>query len=295
LFDAAYSFSAYTRASGIFASSYDLQAFVRSVAKLDQSYALNSYALFNAEFDSSYALNSLVLVVGKTSDAYAFNAYQRVASCIEAAYGLGAFQHVTSVSNNTYSLSAFRRLYGTTNTGYKLNAWEEVQALLNSGYELVATEAFGVWAVNIETGAVTRYTNFPFTSFAWDGTRMLATAEDGIYVLGGDDDDRNGIFAAVDTGPQKLGTDYLKRMVNSYIGLRNDGHVRLSIESDDGVRTEHTIKEVGDLRLVKLNLAKGQRGNYFRFQIDNVYGADFEVDMIGVLPEVLSRRRAGAR
>lgn len=88
--------------------------------------------------------------------------------------------------------------------------------------------------MNLRTGAMTTYRNFPFTSYATTATgRVLATSPDGLYALEGTDDDGNAIEALVTMPISDLGAPALKRITAAYVNYSSNGPIELRFKLDD--------------------------------------------------------------
>jgi hypothetical protein len=308
--DSGYELAAYSLISQSTQTTYELPAILAVQSVAEANYGLQAYAEARGQANADYTLNGLATVKAAVSEAYRVNLYVNVSGIAQSGYGLDARVLLSGVAQSAYDLSivqpvighaesafsihVFTPLYGQANSGYRLNALTLSIGVTDSSYAVTTSEVFSSWAINLATGAVSKYEQFNFTSFAYDGTRLLATADDGIYVLEGDDDNGTDISAFVDIGPQTFGSPYLKRVTTAYLGLTNDDDMQLVQETDDGTISTQTMDYSGDLRLRKLLLPKGQSGNYHRFTLKNKRGADFTLDSIELIPDVLSRRRTGA-
>lgn len=157
------------------------------------------------------------------------------------------------------------------------------------------------WVCNIESRAFSSYENYPFNSFAElpDGVHY-GCAADGLYELGGGDDDGDPIAARVRAGLSNLGTGKMKRMPSLYLGYRSDGSLVLKVTttSPDGERVEtwyqSGARTAVDTREGRIKIGKGLKSVYFDFEIANVDGADFELDTLELLPLICDRRLGGS-
>lgn len=177
----------------------------------------------------------------------------------------------------------------------------EFSALLKDGVEFLAQIALdnGVylaWVVNTEAKAFTRYSNYPFNSFAQIGGRYYGAREDGIYELAGDDDAGAAINAFVRGGLSDLGTSQLKRAPAMYLGYTAGGRLVMKVTAinDAGVREEHWYsvedRPAGALREGRVKIGRGLKSTYWGWELANVDGADFALDQISWVPMVLERR-----
>ncbi|NMG64384.1 hypothetical protein GPA19_05415 [Azoarcus indigens] len=148
-----------------------------------------------------------------------------------------------------------------------------------------------VWAVNLATSASTRYERFPFNSFARIGDRYYAAAQDGIYLLEGEDDAGEQIDALAVTDLQAFGTSQLKRLGPAYLGVSSDGLMRITVRAPDGQAYTYSARRSDPYaRVQRVDVGQGLRANYFRFEVANTDGGDFELSSLELSPVILKRR-----
>ena len=156
---------------------------------------------------------------------------------------------------------------------------------------------YQAWVMNADTTGVTSYTSFPMDSlFTHEGVPYGLTST-GLYRLEGDTDDGNPITAMLATGDIDFGTSQQKNVPRAYLYITQAGACILkTISSIRGSRHEtyyeladRTSDGDGDLTYRRVHLGRGVRGEWWRFEIHNVNGADFDFDGAEVLPVVLRR------
>lgn len=157
-------------------------------------------------------------------------------------------------------------------------------------------ERFAGYTLNLRTAAVTEYENYDFNSLAMVGGRAYGAREDGIFRLEGDTDDGAPIEAFVRTGA--LNFDSLSRVPKAWIGLTSDGQMVLkTITTDNGQKKEHwytmAARPQGAPVESRFSLAKGVTSTYWQWELANVDGAYFELDMLKVWPISIGRRYSG--
>lgn len=163
--------------------------------------------------------------------------------------------------------------------------------------------AAGAWQALLETLAMTQYTNYPFRALAVVDGVLLGMGEDGVYVLEGDDDAGSPIAAAavtdlvdlIDGKQGPVSVPNAKRAEYAYLGYAADGEVALTVaETNTGAEVSHSISmpaPPGDaMRAARARLIPGRPSRYFRFGIENVDGAAFNVSDARILFTVLQRR-----
>ncbi len=187
---------------------------------------------------------------------------------------------------------------------------DDQQALLALLIEMLETAQLGVhltdqagdsfvgYSVNTRIGAVSEYDNYPFNSFAIIGGRPFASADDGIYELTGDDDEGTPIHASVYTGLTDFGSSVLKRLPSAWIGLTSSGEMVLKVvTTDKGFKKENwyrmAARPEGSPVDSRFSPAKGLLGRYWGFKLENIDGADFQLDSLKVWPLLTQRRYSG--
>jgi len=151
------------------------------------------------------------------------------------------------------------------------------------------------YAINALSGAASEY-SYGFDSYAQLNGVHYAIDDNGVYTLGGSDDNGTDISATLRTGLNDFGAEKQKRMDSARFGLISDGNVIVKARVEQsGVLNEHwyqsgnTIATAPRERVVKFG--KGLRSAYWQFEINNEAGADFEFDRIDYYPVPQERRR----
>ena len=148
--------------------------------------------------------------------------------------------------------------------------------------------------LNLATQAPYFYEQFDFTGFARQGGRQFAVGPDGLYELGGDNDDGQVINAHLTTGLSDLGSPLLKTVDAAYVGYTADQALTLTatVGQADGERTiDYALAETAEaLTQARVKLGKGVKARYWQFALANQAGGDFTLETLEVLPVVLGRR-----
>ncbi len=149
---------------------------------------------------------------------------------------------------------------------------------------------FPGWAINYETAAPSRYDSLPANSMCvFDGKTYMACAA-GIYEIGADDDAGRPIHASATVAQSNFGSTKNKRIPYVYVGMRSSGAMQLKAIANNQSDRYYALNAVGGaVRGSRADLGKGLEGQYWQFRVDNVNGADFELDTIEFKPAVLSR------
>lgn len=142
------------------------------------------------------------------------------------------------------------------------------------------------YCMNIETGAVSRYTNCDFTS-AYGG---LATLADGLYSLAGAKDGSTDIAATADLGRHSLGSDQLKRLPNLYIGGSADSPMKLTVQTNEA-SYDYTARNCNDgIAMQRFDTGKGLRATWYNLSLTNQLSSDFSIASVLVMVGATSRR-----
>ncbi|NUS37880.1 MAG: hypothetical protein HOQ02_02485 [Lysobacter sp.] len=164
----------------------------------------------------------------------------------------------------------------------------------------IDNEQYVAWSMNAASKGATRYTNYPFNSFMRIGGRYYGVSDTGRYRLDGDNDAGSPIAAKLRLGMSSLGTRLLKRMASAYLGFTASGDLRLKVivaNEVTGAREAHVYRLYArgaqSMRESRVQIGKGLKSVYWDFQIENVAGGDFEIDVVEILPLMLERRIRG--
>lgn len=162
------------------------------------------------------------------------------------------------------------------------------------------TGDYVAWVLNTDSKGVSRYTNYPFNSFARVGGKYYGCSSTGIYDLEGDDDDGAAIAARVRFGMHDMGTRKLKRVPEAYIGYTSNGTLLLSVITSDettGDRNQaiYTLepRAAASVRENRWKIGRGFKSVDWDFVITNADGADFDLQSIAFHPLILDRRTRG--
>ena len=142
------------------------------------------------------------------------------------------------------------------------------------------------YAINLATGASTRYDNYDFDSFCCgqDG-KYYGIKADGIYLLEGDVD------ATIDLGEMDFGTSLQKRLVNAYVSASCAAPLQMSVQAGGGAAYNYQARTSSDpMKTHRIDFGKGLKANYFSITITNPGAGDFAVDAVEILINNNTRR-----
>ncbi|MFZ5813459.1 MAG: hypothetical protein ACOY4F_15590 [Thermodesulfobacteriota bacterium] len=136
--------------------------------------------------------------------------------------------------------------------------------------------------------AVSQYAGLAFSSLCRVGDAVLATGENGLFRLGGDTDDGAAVAAVVEFPPLKLGDGSPSRVRE--VRIRGDfmGGMAVDLAVDHGPDRRTAFGPlVGEGRVP---VGRGGQGRMWRARLENVDGAMFVLDELGLTHVALDRR-----
>lgn len=150
------------------------------------------------------------------------------------------------------------------------------------------------WVLN--EGAPSEYRNYPFNGFAAFNGRYYGTADDGLYLLEGNDDDGDPIQASIKTALMDFGTGVLKRIPDVYVAFVGSDKLLLKVvttgqrgEQQETIYTS-SVPAGTALHNGRIRIGQGLKSRYWQFELSNVDGAEFEIDEMAWRPMTLDRR-----
>ncbi len=228
---------------------------------------------------------SLVLTDAFTS---VWSAYQTLVDMLVLTDSATSVIMVTNALVDTMNL--------TTSTPTVLRAQELlVEALLLDPIFIIDGVVYHGWVLNTETNASTRYENYPFNSMAVVGNLYFAANEDGLFQLGGSDDDGSPIVSSMLTGKLDFNSPNFKNVRDAYIGYTSAGRIILKVVTTQaGVEKQRYYELKGTVagkhREGRIALGRGIQSLYWQFELVNPDGDDFEIDQANFEVIRLSRR-----
>jgi hypothetical protein len=147
-----------------------------------------------------------------------------------------------------------------------------------------------VWVINMDTGASSQYDDYGFNSFFERDGKYYGVAEDGVYLLEGDDDEGVEIDALVEFGRSNFGSPHKKKVINVYAGVSSTGKMLLKVDADGTIYTYEARSSSGSIENNRFDIGKGLKGNYYNFTLINRNGNDFDLETITFEPVVLRRK-----
>lgn len=217
--------------------------------------ALNAYRPTTATSTLVASLPVYAVTTARTVAQSAILAYTNTQTSTVTENTVNAYASVSTVATVKSVLQAYQATYSTAYVESYLDAYE----------------AFYGWAMNLSTGAVSKYEGFNFTTL---GTRY-ACGPDGIYSYGGDTDNGTAIPAFIETGLMDFGSSHLKRVIDSYTNKKG-GQLKLTVTTDVGA-AKYPLSATPRMQNVKANLGRGAKGREWKFKLENVSGSSATV------------------
>lgn len=171
-------------------------------------------------------------------------------------------------------------------------------ALIQDGVSFLATvriagAVYDCWVMGTENNKpVTRYTNYNFSSMAEFGGMYFGAASDGLWLMGGETDGLDFIDAWIQLGEQAAAGGALFNIDEAFIGLRSNGEMVLKVVDKEDHVFSYRVVPVSDQKIeeTRVSLGRGVVAQYQDMILENVDGADFEIDVISWRPVVMTRR-----
>lgn len=209
----------------------------------------------------------------------------------------------------TTSLRAQALLEDAALAGDELLAWTDSFALLQdvavaNEQLLMKTPGLVAWVMNTDTGAVSWYDNWAFTSMATVGGKVFAAGPDGLHVIGGDLDGAEQIDARMQFGYTEFGgydqtgfpkpSEPKKRIQALWFGYHADGALEATVETYGqgyGPYAYAMAPRAADQpRNNRIVPGKGLNARYWRIGVANTGGCAFEVHSIAAEVAQSTRR-----
>lgn len=205
-----------------------------------------------------------------------------------------------SVENSSLSSSAIARsdIGQDLRLTLYLDAIAQAKSLLGNQADFDAEDVH-VWVMNDRNGAMSRYTNYGFNSFARIGDRYFGADSSGLYLLEGDCDqtdlDEVPIVGKAGTGLLDLGSKELKHVSNVYLSVASEGRIAVDVEVSAGYKTverfRYYARSLGrNAEQQRVDVGRGLRSNFYAFEASNPDGGMFELDGFDVALQKSTRR-----
>jgi hypothetical protein len=168
-----------------------------------------------------------------------------------------------------------------------------LKSTFEAQFEVIVLSATRAVVLNIETMSIVEYVNYPFNSFAADDMgNILAAADDGLYLLGGLDDDGAPIAASLSTALSDFGTSNLKSIEDVIADFEGTG-IRVTTIADGEVAM---ASQVGNVSLApgvhteRLKPGRGIKSRTLGLDIENIDGGPLALKDIELRLAILPRK-----
>jgi len=159
----------------------------------------------------------------------------------------------------------------------------------------VITNIYRGIVMNLLNQVISTYSNYPFNSLAYFNGKYLGATDAGIYVLNGNHDNGRNINSKFKTGPMDFGSKQIKYIRDVWVTHRTDGHLALvfSVDEDNSTEVERQtiLVNATELQEEKIKVPRGLKGRYYTIELKNLSGADFDIDKLEVMVDVLGGRK----
>jgi len=135
--------------------------------------------------------------------------------------------------------------------------------------------------------AMSQYAGFPFTGFFTLGGVVYGCSPDGLFALGGDDDDGEAIMPIIMGPKTDVGLDAFKRLRSAAVAGKNVDGATLSVKLDDGDWREADPQDGG-----RYMIGRDGAGRSMQFMIEGD-GSDLEITSVTLNALVLGNRARG--
>jgi len=196
------------------------------------------------------------------------------------AYGRGFTQSVTITGVGNESANVTGRgwdsgLFYWDVTGRGWNTIPVISVITSTTFN--KDQAF---VLNVHTGEVSRYTNYPFSNIIHVNGKPYGVMDDGLYLLEGDDDVGTEINGTLITKETDFGI-YQNKNVN-YVYLNSDTETILTSFINGSEQNSYTSIFAGR----KTKLGRGAKGRYWKFKLEKIK----KIEGLEILPQSLQRR-----
>ncbi len=183
-------------------------------------------------------------------------------------------------------------LVGTTNGVYEMLAAEYITVY--DRVEVVEALDSFAWVLNSQSLAHSYYDGFvDFNSAVQLGNRVFMLSPSGLYELGGDSDGGKIIEAEVVTGQKDFGTIDRKRVEQFDLGYTAAGDLQAVVSCEGFDPSDPQTLEARDMHTAhtsRIRVGKGMVGRYWKLELKNREGADFELFSLQTKVALSTRR-----
>jgi hypothetical protein len=151
-------------------------------------------------------------------------------------------------------------------------------------------------ALNTTNKSVTEFRPYAFNSLGTLRGKVYGARSDGLYLLEGADDAGTDIDAYVRTALTRIAGGRNAHVDSAYLGYSADGQMQIKVITTEatGSKTSRVYQlnaqNADTNRAGRIKIGKGVQSVYWAFELSNVLGSDFTIDVIELRVLALSRR-----
>jgi hypothetical protein len=138
--------------------------------------------------------------------------------------------------------------------------------------------------MNLATGAVSRYTNWHFNSFAQINDQYYAVDSRGMWLLEGSNDNGSPIISGIDLGRIGFHSNNLKHVPNVYVSGKSSANTVLSVTTSSGLTYDYSARSFDvAAKVQRHDLGRGLRETWYGLVVRNAAGSSLEVSGVLVI------------
>ena len=267
--------------------------------------SLSSTALASSTIDPGIVYNQLLTSHAHASSEMVTGQYELVVNTANASDSQTYYNAVTetleSVADTTDTWTPWASATELlTNTATGNSTWSFEGSVYNN--ILVSTakasdwmwaKDFGAiaWVLNTQSGGLTNYNNFGFTSIAFHSGVLYATSPEGVFKLNTDDDAGRNIAAHIKSGFDDFGTENKKRISDIFVGCTGSD-MECEVETFDKQAYTYPMeyRDVDTPYNNRIKTGRGLSSRWWRLTLRNTNGADFQIHDVAVQLGTSKRR-----
>lgn len=138
------------------------------------------------------------------------------------------------------------------------------------------------WVMNTETAAPSWYSNWQFSDMMQVGDRVFAVGPEGLVELGAQTDAGEEIDARLQYGFMDFGAEQKKRVDTFMFGYTADGLMSVTVGTYGQQEYEYLMerRDADSPRNNRIRPGKGLNARYWRIEVANTDGCDFDIDSV---------------
>jgi len=167
-------------------------------------------------------------------------------------------------------------------------------AMYGFGRQILPARIYRGVVMNLSNQAMSTYSGFNFNSITYHDGSYYGINDQGIFKLGGDRDNLTRyIPSKMKFAPMNLGDGNTMYIRDVWITFRSDGHLQITFaadENEDNTSVGHTQLVADNIREEKIKCGRGLKGRFFTVIIENMSGANFDIEQLSILVDIIKRR-----